>query len=88
MSRYQDIRHSCLASLRRSGADFVYLLAASGLVPVPPTSLNSPAAPSTGPARPDLATAPLTASERRAWRQLVREFSAKSKRDHDRELRS
>lgn len=79
MSGYQDIRRRWLAALRRSGADCAYLLASSGMVPIPPTSVDSPAAPGAAHASPDLASAPLTASERRAWRQLVRELSAKPK---------
>jgi len=85
MSGYRDIRRRWLKSLQRYAVGFVYLLASSGIVPVPPTNLNSPAAPGTAPASPDLATAPLTASERRAWQQLVREFSAKPKRDRHRQ---
>jgi hypothetical protein len=87
MGSYQDIRRRWLASLRRSGADFVYLLASSSIFPVPPTSLDSPAAPGTAPASPDPATE-LTASELRAWQQLVREFSAKPTRDTRRGPRS
>jgi hypothetical protein len=88
MSSYQGIRRKCLASMRRSGAAFVYLLASSGIVPVPPTGLNDPAAPGAEPASPDLACAPLAPSERRAWRQLVSELSAKPKRDRLQGVRS
>jgi len=79
MSRYQDIRRRWRVSLRRSVPSLVYLLAHSGMFPVPPPYVSDAAAPDTRPASPDLALAPLTASERRAWRQLVRELSARPK---------
>jgi hypothetical protein len=88
MSSYQEIRRRCLAAIRRCGADCVYLLASSGIVPVPPTSLNNPPARGTEPAGPNPVSAPLTVGEHHAWQQLVRELNAKPKRDRRRGLRS
>lgn len=89
MSRYRDIRRRWLPSFRRFVVFLLGLIAnTSGMYPIPPpylshpaapdaVPLNRPSAPDAGSVGPDVAFAPLTASECRAWERLVRELGAK-----------
>ena len=84
MSRYQDTRRRWLASLRRFGNSLLDLLAStSGMYLIPPPSLSGPP-PEPVSASQDVASAPLTDDERRAWERLVRELGGESKSEEGR----
>jgi hypothetical protein len=93
MSRYRDSRRRWLASFRPFGVLLLDLIANSGVYLIPPPWLSAApapgavplgygaAVPEAGPASPDVAFAPLTADECRAWERLVRELGGEPRGD-------